>query len=207
MRRIIAIVTGAAVLAGCGALGSAGVQRYFVLEAAPARAAPARAEATPARQKTTLLVAPTLAAGFYDTQEIVFSRTPGERAYYQLSNWTEPPARSLNTLLLARLEQAGAFATVAQTTSGMRGALLLRTQLVEMFHDATTNPGRVQVVLAAEVFEPDTRTLVARRTFSAAAPARSFDAAGAVRGFDEAVAALADDLVEWVVGADARSAE
>ena len=199
---VVTVGCAALLLAGCGALGSASTQRYFVLEAAPARAVPVPAGTAPSGQATTLLVAPTSAAGFYDTQEIVYSRAPGERAYYQLSSWTEPPARSFNTLLVSRLEQARSFATVAQTTSGMRGTFLLRTHLIEMFHDATTNPGNVRVVLAAEVIAPDTRTLVARRTFSAAVPARSFDAAGAVRGFDEAVATIADDVTEWV-GAEA----
>jgi cholesterol transport system auxiliary component len=194
-RAVVMAIASAAALAGCG---SASVQRYFVLEAAPARAAPASVDATLPRRTTTLLVAPTAAASFYDTQEIVYSRRPGERAYYQLASWTEPPARSFNTLLVARLENAGAFGVVAPTTSGMRGGLLLRTQLVEMFHDATTSPGHVRVVLAAEVIDPETRTRVARRTFSVTAAVRSFDAAGAVRGFDEAVGTIADDITVWV---------
>ena len=84
----------AALLAGCGGLGSAPAQRYFVLETAPSRLAPGALQ-----RDAMLLVAPTTASSFYDTQEIIYSRRSGERAYYQLSSWTEPPNRALATPL------------------------------------------------------------------------------------------------------------
>ena len=80
----------AALLAGCGGLGAPPPQRYFVLETAPSRLAPGALQ-----RDAMLLVAPTTASSFYDTQEIIYSRRAGERAYYQLSSWTEPPNRGL----------------------------------------------------------------------------------------------------------------
>ena len=83
-------LTLAGLLAGCGGLGRAPAHRYFVLETAPSRLAPG-----PLQRDAILLVAPTTASSFYDTQEIIYSRRSGERAYYQLSSWTEPPNRGL----------------------------------------------------------------------------------------------------------------
>jgi cholesterol transport system auxiliary component len=179
-------------LAGC-VFSGARVQRYYVLEASST--SPAAAKATCA---CTLIVAPTTASSFYETQEIAYSRAPGTRAYYQFNNWTERPSRKIGALLLSRLERSGSFRTVAAATSGVRGALLLSTHVEEIYHDATERPGRARITLTVALTDPARGTLVARRTFSRWAPAASYDAAGAVQGFNEAVATILDDVVAWV---------
>ena len=199
MRRLAALAL-AVLLAGCASLGPGQAQRYFVLEAAPSQLA-----AAAVRRDATLLVASTTASAFYDTQEIIFSRSAGQRAYYQFSSWTEPPNRALAPLLAMRLEQSGAFRGVAETTSGVRGNLLLRTQLVEAFHDATSVPGNARVTIAAELSDPAGRRMLARRTFTASVPVRSHDAAGAVQGFNAAFGAILDEIVSWVGGAAAMA--
>ena len=191
MKRAAALALAFA-LAGCAGLGAGQPQRYFVLEATPSRLA-----AAAIRRDATVLVAPTTASAFYDTQEIVFSRSAGQRAYYQFSSWTEPPNRALAPLLAMRLEQGGAFRGVAETTSGVRGSLLLRTQLVEAYHDATSVPGSAKVTIAAELSDSAGRRMLARRSFTASEPVRSHDAAGAVQGFDEAFGAILDDIAAW----------
>lgn len=181
-------------LVGCASLSAKDAQRYFVLEAAPAKVGPVSA-----RSRTTLLIAPTSASAFYDTQEIVFSRVPGQRGYYQLSSWTEPPARTFDRLLVARLEARGAFATVVQTTSGVRGTLLLRVQLVEMFHDVTHDPGQVRIWIEAELSDPAMRKLMVKQNFVVAAPTPSADAVGAVQAFNVAVTAILDEVTAWTI--------
>ncbi|MEO7335520.1 MAG: ABC-type transport auxiliary lipoprotein family protein, partial [Caldimonas sp.] len=186
-------------LAGC-ATGGREPHRYFVLEA-PAKEAGVQsaAAATRAGAPTTLLVAPASAGGFYDTQEIVYSRSPGTRAYYQFSHWTEPPSRRLDALLLARLERGGAFRNVVSAGAGMTGDLLLTTRLDEVYHDATIPPGTARVVLTAELSDPVRRAVLARRTFTSAMPVPSHDAAGAVKGIGAALDATLDELVAWAV--------
>jgi ABC-type uncharacterized transport system auxiliary subunit len=202
MRRGPIISIAALALAGCVGLGAKDAQRYFVLEAAPAAvAAPAiTTTAAATRPGPTLLIAPTSASSFYDTQEIVFSRVAGQRAYYQFSSWTEPPARALDRLLAARLDKTGAFASVVETTSGVRGSLLLRANLVEMFHDASREPGHVSMTLDVGLSDPTTRVLIARRSFVASVPVTSADADGAVRAFDAATTTILDEVAAWASG-------
>ncbi len=189
----------AAALAGCISLGQQEPQRYHVLEAAaggkPGAAAP---------RPTTLLVAPATAPSFYETQDIVFSRAPGTRAYYQYHGWTERPSRRITELAMARLERARGFKTVAPALSGVRGDLLLSLHLAELYHDAAESPGHVRIVLAAELIDPARRTLLARRTFEQSAPAATYDAPGAVRAFNQAVAAVLDEMAAWIDGVAPR---
>jgi cholesterol transport system auxiliary component len=181
-----------ATLSGC-ALGPREPLRYFVLSAEPALAS-----SSAASRPATLLVTPTTATAFYESQDIVFSRQPGVRASYQFSHWTEPPSAAVHSTLVDRLEAAGVFRTVVQAGRGMRGDLVLDTALREIYHDASSNPGTARIVLSAELRDPVKRVVVARRVFDVDAPATSFDAPGAVAGFRVALGRLGVQLTEWL---------
>jgi len=183
----------ACALTGCVSSGPREAQRYYVLEDSGASGAKAEAP-----RSATLLLAPTAVSSFYDTQGIAYSRAAGMRAYYQYHSWTEPPGHRIGALLAARLERIGGFRTIASVTSTVRGDLVLGTYLIELYHDAASAPGSARVSLTAELTDPARRTLVARRSFSASAPAASYDAAGAVQAFNRAIAALLDELTAWV---------
>jgi ABC-type uncharacterized transport system auxiliary subunit len=172
MRRALALLA-AALIAGCMAPGTRQAERYFILDAAPGRQAAA-----------AVRVAPTSAASFYDTQDIVYSRAPGTRAYYQFNHWTERPQRAIHEQLAARFGIP-------------KGGVVLNTRLDEIYHDAAERPGTARISLTAELVDPAGRTALARRTFKRSAPAASYDAPGAVQAFRQALGALLDDVVAW----------
>lgn len=211
------IVAVAALPAACALPGPGRGTRYFVLEARPAAATPSTATATPpaapasgafatASGLPVLLLAPTSAASFFAGQDIVFSREPGTRGYYQYSRWTEPPQRRIDAALLNRLDGAGGYRAVASATSGVAGSLLLRTRLDDMVHEAATSPGTCRIVLTAELTDTVHHSLLARKTFIATAPAGAYDAAGAVQGFDAALGLLVSDVAGWLRSVSAVSA-
>lgn len=185
----------AMLLAGCAGSGPREPYRYYVLDTA---ASSTQSAAASAPSEATLLVLPTVAAAFYGTQEIAYSKAEGVRAYYQFSSWTEPPDAAVTRALVARIDDAHLFRSVAVAGAGVRGTLLLSTQLLEIYHDATSSPGTAKIVLAAELRDPAKRTLIARRSFSAAVPATSFDAAGAVQGFRVGLARIGDEMTAWL---------
>ena len=191
--RIILACSTAVLIAGCLSSGERSYQRYYVLEDAGVHATPAKSS-----RASTLLIAPTTASGFYETQDIVYSRTPGTRAYYQYHAWVERPGRAIGELLVARLARGNAFRAITRATSGIQGELVLNTHLSEFYHDASAEPGRVRVALTAELIDPVRRVLVARRTFTQTMPAVTYDAPGAARALNLATAAVLDELAAWV---------
>jgi cholesterol transport system auxiliary component len=153
-------------LAACTPFGEATQpHRYFVLQP----------ELAPGLE-LDLAVGGATSAGFYENDSIVYSRAPGTRGYYQRNSWTEVPARRIAEV-------------IRQRSSGKGPRVDL--QLLEMYHDASSEPGRVRVSVAAEI---DGKR---RRTFTAEAPAASFDAAGAVKGFNAAVGKLIGEIAAW----------
>ena len=171
----LGIVLLAACVAGCAALGERQPHRYHVLEPQAASAAAPR---------NAVAVAPPTAASFYDTQDIVFSRSPGPRGYYQFNHWTERPQKALADSLAARFPSGG-------------GRYILTTHLVEIYHDAAQAPGSVRVTITAGLVDRTDRSRMSHRTFTREVPSRSHDAAGAVASLDEATGALVDEIVDW----------
>jgi cholesterol transport system auxiliary component len=199
---IVLACSAAAFVAGCLPARDGGVQRYHVLEDAGVPAAQAKTS-----RPSTLLVAPVTASSFYETLDIVYSRSPGTRAYYQYHAWTERPGRAIGELLVARLVRGGAFKAITRDTGGVRGDLILNTHLSEFYHDAAADPGSVKVSLSAELVDPLRGVLVARGTFTRSEPVPTYDAPGAVQAFNRAVGAVLDDVAAWVDGAAPRREE
>ena len=144
MKRAILLLA-AALVAGCTAPGTRQADRYFILGMT-------QDSATSPRPATGVSVAPVSASAFYDTQDMVFSRSPGIRAYYQFNHWTERPQRTIQAQLAARIE---ADARVRP--------LVLRAHLDEIYHDAAASPGTARIELTAELVDPATRAVIARR--------------------------------------------
>jgi cholesterol transport system auxiliary component len=186
VKRLVATL--ALLLAGCISGGSVPPVQHYVLADA-GRPAEARHTAEGGR---VLLVHPTSVNSFYDTQRLVYSRAAGERAYYQFAAWTERPGRAFSDLLSRRL---GA----PLTTAGVRGELILRTRLDELYHDASSAPGRVMIEVSAELVDTAGRRFAERR-FTRSVPVRAENAAGAVEAANRAVTEVLGDIANWVDG-------
>ena len=185
------VVAALAMLLAAGCVGTnnvPAVQYYVLTDAAPAPRA--RQAGVPTR---VVLLEPTSANTFYDTQRIVYSRSEGQRAYYQFAAWTDPPGRAFGELLSRRL---GA----PSTTSGIKGDLILQTHIVEIYHDARSTPGRVRIAVSAELVDTSGRGLGERRRFDGSAQTSSENAPAAVDAASRATAQILDDIEAWLDG-------
>lgn len=183
-------------LAGCVNFGEKTdsiAPTFYVLEDAMPAASPQK----PPAAAPVLLVLDTTASGFYEGDPLVFSRAPGTRGQYQFARWTERPGKRFADLLRARLDRQGAW-RIASAGGYVRGDLMLDTELVEFYHDATEAPGTLRLVLRAELVDLGQRALVSRQVFEARVPLTSYDAAGAARAANLAVAQTLDQLSAWL---------
>ncbi len=133
-----------------------------------------------------------------DATQLVFSRRPGERSFYQFALWSERPSRRLALLAQQRLEAGGAFAVVTQLGQPIATDWLLTLALETMVHDVSTPPGTARVAWRAELIRRGDRSRVGLRVFAAEAPATEAAAPAAVAAFDIAVANGLDQMTAWV---------
>ena len=202
MKRAALAFIAATCLGGCLGGSSVPPRTYYVLQdQAPA----SDAAATPSSRQS-LVVAASAADVFYDAESLVFSRSPGQRAYYQFAAWTDRPARSVVQLAERRLQARGSFASVTSMSAGVRADLVLNIGIVQFYHDVAVNPAAVRVQLSAELIDWRTRSLLAQRTFTTTAPVATADAQAAAAAFNRAVTAALDALVPWVETQAAKAA-
>jgi cholesterol transport system auxiliary component len=190
----------AALLAGCMSLGKVPPREYYVLNDRGTAAVSMRAT----RSDRTLLISETSVSPFYNTQSLVFSRAPGQLAYYQFAAWTERPGSRLTELLIHRLAANGSFRSVAATTAGAKGDLVLNTRLEELCHDASASPGNVRIEMSAVLVDRAQRAIVAQHSFAQSAPTEGATAPAAVVAFERAVTTLLDEESAWVEDMAAR---
>ena len=212
-RRVALGVPAVLVLAGsgCGSLGGdTPAPVWYLLEDLGPAAAPA-AGGQPIAQPIArpiaqnLLVAPVLASSFDDSVMLAYGRAANTRAHYKFAGWTERPARRIGLLVERRLEGRARFASVAQSTAGVRGDLMLNLSLEHLYHDVSSSPGRARVALIAELLHWRDRVLLARRSFERTAPVAREAADAAVDATNRAFSALLDDLCPWVEETAARA--
>jgi len=158
---------------------------------------PLRAKARVESYAPTLLVLDTATGGFYDTEQLIFSRSAGTRGQYQFARWTERPGKRFAELMRVRLDRQGAW-HVSAAGGYVRGDMLLDTELIEFYHDAVSQPGQVRLVLRAELVDLKQRKLLGRRVFEQQVALATFDAAGAAQASSQAVSQALDELTAWL---------
>ena len=198
MMVVLGVAATAALLAGCG-FGNAPRLDFHLL-----RDADANAPATPGPVlDRVLLVSSGAMPGLYDSDRMVFSANGRSRSYFQFGYWSERPAQTLLLLSEARLIDSRRFREVASSTSGVRGDLLLSLRLDELYLDASTEPGRVKLIVMAELIDWRSRQLLARRSFAQAAPVPKRDAGGLAEAASQAVGVMLGELVAWTAASAA----
>lgn len=197
MKFVPLLLAATALLAGCVNVGTRNempaVVYYVLKDVEPATAAvpPVRGDAP------VLLVLDTTTGGFYDTDQLIFSRSPATRGQYQFARWTERPGKRFAKLMRARLDRKGLW-NVSAAGGYVRGDVLLDTELVELYHDASRSPGHFRLVLRAELVDLKRNALLGRRVFTQEIALTSYDAAGAARAANQAVGLALDDLTGWI---------
>lgn len=214
--RLLAVSLMLTWLAGCAALkpGTSPPPAFYALDGSATTAVPfpgastgsvpvapmaAPAPALPAGP-TLIVTQPQAAAGF-DSQRIIYMRSPHKLEYFAHSEWVDPPARMLAPLLVAAIDKTRAFRAVMLTPSSAAADLRLESEVIRLQHDFLTSPSAVRFTLRAHVIEDRTRRVVARREFEASVPAASEDPYGGVVAANRAVQMVLDQLSEFCADA------
>jgi cholesterol transport system auxiliary component len=199
MKSLTVLLALSFVLTGCVNVGNRSAMPavvYYVLDDAALKDSdPLRAEARVA--SPILLVLDTATGSFYDTDQLVFSRSAGTRGQYQFARWTERPGKRFADLMRARLDRQGIW-NVSAAGGYVRGDVLLDTELIEFYHDATRQPGHMRLVLRAELVDLKQRTVLGRRVFEQQVALTRYDAAGAAQASNQAARRTLDELVDWL---------
>ncbi|MBR3369114.1 MAG: membrane integrity-associated transporter subunit PqiC [Rhodobacteraceae bacterium] len=147
----------------------------------------------------SLSIEPPTTSGALDTDRILIRPNAVQSLYLPGVRWSEDTPQMVQTLLLRAFEDTGALSYVGRRPLGATGDFALISEITdfqaELGADGTSVTTRLRVT-ARMVRETDARVL-ARRSFTATAPARSNDTMDIVESFNTASDELITDLVRW----------
>lgn len=183
-------------VAGCGTFSqtSATNPTYYSLDSARSQPGALRRTAAPSTSAPTMIVNPSHAASGFDSQRIIYVRTPHKLEYFAHSEWIDTPARMLAPLIVTAVERTGAFSAVVSTPSAATGELRLDTEIVRLQHEFGSRPSRVRFTLRTYVVDNATRRVIAWREFDESVGAESDTPAGGVVAANQAVQAVLEHL-------------
>ena len=145
----------------------------------------------------TLIINPPRAAAGFDSQRIIYLREAHKLEYFANSEWVEPPARMLGTLLVASLQAIGAFRAVVLAPGTAVGEMRLETEIIRLQQEFQTSPSRVRFTLRATLLDEKTRRVVAWREFDATVPSVTDDPYGGVLAANLAVQSVLKELAAF----------
>jgi cholesterol transport system auxiliary component len=142
----------------------------------------------------TLIINPPHASPGFDSSRIVYVREPHRLESFAHNRWVDSPSRMLAPLLVAALENTGAFRAVVLTPSAAVGDLRLDTEIVRLQHEFHARPSAARFTLRAYLVDNKTRRVLASREFDAVVPSAGEDPAGGVAAANRAVQEVLGNL-------------
>lgn len=184
-------------IGGCGALLPKATPQpsFYSLDHASAepRATP-RVASPRSISAPTLVVNPPHAAAGFDSQRIIYVREAHKLEYFAHSEWVDTPARMLAPLIVAAVENGGAFRAVVLTPSAAAGDMRLDTEIARLQQNFDGQPSRVRFTLRAYMVDNATREVLAWREFDETVAAASDDPYGGVVAANRAVQSVVEQL-------------
>ena len=186
-------------LCGCSVLSPTATPppAFYSLNGAQGVAVAAASPASASAAQPTLIINPPRAAAGFDSQRIIYLREAHKLEYFANSEWVDPPARMLGTLLVASLQATGAFRAVVLAPGTAVGEMRLETEIIRLQQEFQTRPSRVHFTLRATLLDEKTRRVMAWREFDATVPSATDDPYGGVLAANEAVQTVLKDLAAF----------
>jgi cholesterol transport system auxiliary component len=192
-REMLLVALGTAILSNCTLLAPANVEtRKEMLTKVPLDLPEGKT------QPATLLVLPPETSAAYDTTQMAYEIRPNEIAYFSRTGWGEKPSQMIHRLVVQTLENAHCVAAVVTPPFVGPYTHSLRTEILALQQDFTSQPAALQLTLRAQLVAEAGNHVVATKEISVREPMQEATPyAGAVAANDAMAKALTQ-LAEFV---------
>jgi cholesterol transport system auxiliary component len=138
----------------------------------------------------TLLVRLPETSAAYDTTRMAYSVKAYQLAYFRDNQWAGTPAQMIQPLLVRTLQQTGLFRAILSPPESEIPSYTLRTEILELTQDHTTNPPMLRLRLRLQLFQASGRPIASHEIVEQEAMADAVPYAGVVAANDAVAKAL-----------------
>lgn len=200
MARVVAMALGVSMLAGCALLSAAKVDTQTFILNPPPRDQRRAGVCTAA----TLLVFPPQAEAIYDTTQMAYTVQAHQVAYFSRHEWAETPSQMLLPLLVEALQDTHCFDAVA-APSAYHHTRALRTELVELLQDFTSQPPLLRLALRVQLSDDASGRVIASKDITLREPLSQRTAEAGVVAANKATATALQEVVMFALAATSSS--
>jgi cholesterol transport system auxiliary component len=143
------------------------------------------------------------AGGGIDTDRILIKPSPLQARYLPGVRWIDPAPALVQSLLVASLQDTGAFSHVGRPQAGPLPDYTLLTDIRAFQAEATTAEGppyRTRVALVLSLVREEDNGIVSTRIFTGERIAETAEPALLVPAFDAATDDVLREAVAWLIG-------
>ena len=147
----------------------------------------------------TLLVLVPEATAVYATTQMAYTTRAYQVAYFSQNEWAETPAQMIQPLIVTALSNTHYFSEVVTSPHFGRHTFVLRSEILELKQDFTSEPAMLELVIRFHLSREATNQAIATKELSVREPMRERNAHAGVVAANEAVAKVLRELASFII--------
>ena len=117
----------------------------------------------------------------------MYTRAPHQLEYFARNEWIATPAHMLRPLMIAAIEETGAFDAVLAKQSVVTSDLRMESEVIKLVQNFNNRPSHAQFTLRVTIIDNVTNKVIAIQEFDERVDAGSEDPMGGVVAANQAV--------------------
>lgn len=197
---IIALLSGS--LSACGILKPANIPEENVYNISTGKTAKSYKQA---KTQSTLLVFPPVASPGYQTNHMIYVKTPYQLQHYANNRWIAPPAKMMLNKIEQSLSQKNYFKAVVTAPFPGKTNYQLQLQLVNFEQSFIQPMSMSKIVIHATLVNTSNGKIIASKSFKSVKPAPQNNAYSGVMAMNQAAREIANNITDFAIYYSYRS--
>jgi cholesterol transport system auxiliary component len=135
----------------------------------------------------------------YDTTQMAYTIQPYQIAYFSQNEWGETPSQMIQPLIVQTMQNTNYFSAVLSQPHFGRHTYVLRTEILELKQDFTSNPAMLELAMRFQLSREATNEIIATKELSIREPMREKTPYAGVVAANDATAWLLRELARFIV--------
>jgi cholesterol transport system auxiliary component len=147
----------------------------------------------------TLLVLVPETEPIYATTQMAYTTQAYQIAYFSQNEWAETPSQMIQPLIVKTLRNTHYFSEVLSPPHFGRHTVALRTEILELKQDFTSEPAMLQLKMRFYLSREATNQVIATKELSVREPMRERNPYAGVAAANEAIAKVLRELARFII--------
>jgi cholesterol transport system auxiliary component len=147
----------------------------------------------------TLLVLVPETEPMYATTQMAYTTRAYQIAYFRQNEWAETPSQMIQPLIVTTLRSTHYFSDVLSPPHFGRHTFALRTEILELKQDFTSEPAMLQLTMRFYLSREVTNQIISTKELSVREPMRERNPYAGVAAANEAIEKVLRELARFII--------